>query len=54
MNGTAIEVKDLHKAFGETKAVDGVSFSVEKGEIFSLLGRGFLLSGNPQTLEQSW
>jgi ABC-2 type transport system ATP-binding protein len=38
MNGTAIEVKDLHKTFGETKAVDGVSFSVEKGEIFSLLG----------------
>jgi ABC-2 type transport system ATP-binding protein len=34
----AIEVKNLHKAFGETKAVDGVSFSVEKGEIFSLLG----------------
>jgi ABC-2 type transport system ATP-binding protein len=34
----AIEVRDLHKAFGETKAVDGVSFSVEKGEIFSLLG----------------
>jgi len=38
MNGTAIEIKDLHKAFGETKAVDGVSFNVEKGEIFSLLG----------------
>jgi ABC-2 type transport system ATP-binding protein len=34
----AIEVIDLHKAFGETKAVDGVSFAVEKGEIFSLLG----------------
>jgi ABC-2 type transport system ATP-binding protein len=38
MNGTAIEIKDLHKAFGETKAVDGVSFNVEQGEIFSLLG----------------
>jgi ABC-2 type transport system ATP-binding protein len=38
MNGTAIEVKELYKAFGETKAVAGVSFSVEKGEIFSLLG----------------
>lgn len=34
----AIEVKDLYKAFGETKAVEGVSFNVEKGEIFSLLG----------------
>jgi ABC-2 type transport system ATP-binding protein len=38
MNGTAIEVKELYKAFGETKAVAGVSFEVEKGEIFSLLG----------------
>ena len=34
----AIEVKDLHKAFGDLKAVGGVSFNVEKGEIFSLLG----------------
>jgi ABC-2 type transport system ATP-binding protein len=34
----AIEVQNLHKAFGETKAVAGVSFNVEQGEIFSLLG----------------
>ncbi len=34
----AIEVKNLHKAFGDLKAVDGVTFEVEKGEIFSLLG----------------
>jgi len=34
----AIEVKNLHKAYGDLKAVDGVSFEVEKGEIFSLLG----------------
>jgi ABC-2 type transport system ATP-binding protein len=34
----AIDVKNLHKAFGDLKAVDGVSFEVEKGEIFSLLG----------------
>ena len=34
----AIEVKNLYKAFGETKAVQGVNFTVEKGEIFSLLG----------------
>ena len=34
----AIEVQNLHKAFGERKAVQGVSFEVEKGEIFSLLG----------------
>jgi len=34
----AIEVKNLHKAFGDMKAVDGVSFEVQQGEIFSLLG----------------
>lgn len=34
----AIEVKDLFRHFGEVKAVDGISFAVEKGEIFSLLG----------------
>jgi len=34
----AIEVQNLHKAFGELKAVQGVNFEVEKGEIFSLLG----------------
>jgi ABC-2 type transport system ATP-binding protein len=34
----AIEVLDLHKSFGETKAVQGVDFNVEQGEIYSLLG----------------
>jgi len=34
----AIEVLNLHKAFGETKAVQGVNFEVQQGEIFSLLG----------------
>src|SRR5512137_2289786 len=39
MNHTiAIEVKNLHKAFSENKAVEGASFQVEQGEIFSLLG----------------
>jgi ABC-2 type transport system ATP-binding protein len=34
----AIEVLDLHKSFGENQAVQGVSFEVRQGEIFSLLG----------------
>ena len=38
MNQNAIEVEDLHKSFGENRAVQGVSFDVEQGEIFSLLG----------------
>jgi ABC-2 type transport system ATP-binding protein len=33
-----IEVRDLHKSFGELRAVDGISFTVEKGEIFGFLG----------------
>jgi sodium transport system ATP-binding protein len=33
-----IEVKDLHKAFGSVRAVDGVSFSARDGEITGLLG----------------
>src|SRR5512133_1515604 len=38
MNHTAIEVLNLHKSFGENQAVQGVSFDVTQGEIFSLLG----------------
>jgi ABC-2 type transport system ATP-binding protein len=34
----AIEVLDLQKSFGENHAVQGVSFQVAQGEIFSLLG----------------
>jgi ABC-2 type transport system ATP-binding protein len=35
---TVIEVSDLAKRYGSTVAVDGVSFSVEEGEIFGVLG----------------
>jgi ABC-2 type transport system ATP-binding protein len=35
---SAIEVLNLHKTFGENQAVQGVSFEVKQGEIFSLLG----------------
>ena len=33
-----VAVKDLQKSFKDFKAVDGVSFSIYKGEIFGLLG----------------
>jgi sodium transport system ATP-binding protein len=33
-----IEVRDLHKAFGAVKAVDGVTFSANDGQITGLLG----------------
>jgi ABC-2 type transport system ATP-binding protein len=33
-----VEVKNLVKKYGDVTAVEGVSFSIETGEIFSLLG----------------
>ncbi|MFH1524693.1 MAG: ABC transporter ATP-binding protein [Chloroflexota bacterium] len=35
---TLIQATDLHKAFGATHAVDGVSLSVAAGEIYGLVG----------------
>lgn len=34
----AIKVQDLRKYYGETKAVDGINFSVHQGEVFGMLG----------------
>jgi len=34
----AVEVNQLSKSFGATRAVDDVSFAVDQGEIFGLLG----------------
>jgi ABC-2 type transport system ATP-binding protein len=33
-----IRVRDLHKTYGQTRAVDGVGFEVRAGEVFGLLG----------------
>ena len=35
---SAIEVENLHKSYGDLKAVDGLSLDVEEGEVFGLLG----------------
>jgi ABC-2 type transport system ATP-binding protein len=37
-NGRIVEVEELHKSYGAVKAVDGVSFRVEAGEVFGILG----------------
>ncbi|MBR6530662.1 MAG: ABC transporter ATP-binding protein [Clostridia bacterium] len=33
-----IEVRDLHKSFGDVYAVQGISFDVREGELFAFLG----------------
>jgi putative spermidine/putrescine transport system ATP-binding protein len=37
-NGPAIELRDLHKAFGPVRAVDGIDLRIGDGEFFSMLG----------------
>src|SRR3990167_7908066 len=44
-----IEVKNLVKKYGKLTAVDDISFDVEKGEIFGLLGENG--AGKTTTLE---
>jgi len=44
-----IQVKDLTKHYGDLKAVDGVSFGVERGEVFGILGPNG--AGKTTTLE---
>ena len=48
-NGHAVEVRDLCKRYGETVAVDRLSFSVEAGSIYGLLGPNG--AGKTTTLE---
>ena len=49
MNDIAIQVRDFRKTYGETVAVDGISFEVRRGEIFGLLGPNG--AGKTSTLE---
>jgi ABC-2 type transport system ATP-binding protein len=33
-----IDVRDLHKHYGDVHAVDGLTFTIEEGEVYALLG----------------
>lgn len=49
MRETIIQVKNLHKKYGDFEAVKGISFDVLEGEIFGLLGPNG--AGKSTTLE---
>ncbi len=46
----AVQVTGLHKTYGSVRAVDGVAFAVESGEIFGLVGPNG--AGETTTLER--
>ena len=48
-NAPIIVVEDLRKRYGDIQAVNGVSFNVERGEVFALLGPNG--SGKTTTVE---
>ncbi len=37
-NGPAIEAHGLVKAYGETRALDGIDLTVQRGQVFGFLG----------------
>lgn len=49
MNDSVIKVTDFRKVYGDFVAVDGISFEVQRGEIFGLLGPNG--AGKTSTLE---
>ncbi len=44
-----VEVKDLHKSYGDIEVVKGISFEVDQGEVFGILGPNG--AGKTTTLE---
>jgi len=49
MQDEVILVKEFRKVYGDSPAVDGISFEVQRGEIFGLLGPNG--AGKTTTLE---
>ena len=49
MSETIIRVENLKKNYGSTRAVDGISFDIERGTLFSILGPNG--AGKTTTLE---
>lgn len=49
MNYPAIELLNIHKSYGDTKAVNGISLKVNKGEVMGIIGANG--AGKTTTLE---
>jgi len=49
VNESLVEVENLRKSYGKTEALKGISFKVNKGEIFTLIGPNG--AGKTTTLE---
>lgn len=49
MGNPTIELQDIHKSYGNTKAVNGISLKVNKGEVMGIIGANG--AGKSTTLE---
>ena len=38
MNQTSVDIRDVSKSYGDVLALEGISFRVERGELFGLIG----------------
>ena len=41
MNSKILEIKNLKKSFGDHTVIQDINFSIEKGEIVSIIGASF-------------
>ena len=51
MNEQCIQVNNLTKSFSGRKVINDLSFEVNKGEVFALLGHGCLVIQNTKGIE---
>ena len=45
-----LEIKDIYKSFGKTEVLKGISFSLDEGEVISIIGS----SGSGKTTLLRW
>ena len=45
-NNVLIEVKDLHKAFGDHEVLKGINTTISKGEVVAIIGASYIRFGS--------